>query len=133
MADNINYKECFLKCAVVNKDDTIILDLPFPIYHQTIIYNGVNHYCNIPNNLVGKEVLAMIHYAIKDEETVKSFKGYIGEDWKAISKDSFVAKNWAKNKEEILAINTIDKDGKETIIKYNGIDKADIVHPYYMR
>lgn len=127
-ADNTNYKSCFVKCMTKEIDGSLSLDLPFPIYWQNIIYNGVNHYEHIPAKDI--EVIAFIHYAISDEEKVKAYKGYIGDKWKEVSKNADINKHWNKTKADSLAITNIDKSGKETITKYDGVDKDEIAHPY---
>ena len=107
------------------------LDLPFQIYSQTIVVEGQNRYCYLTNDLIGKECLLYFAYDLKDEDKIKAFKGYKGEDWKAISKDVDVAKHWAIKKEDALAtyLPSVGMVAGEKIT-YKGADKLDIIHPY---
>lgn len=123
-ADNINYRDGFVKCLVINKDG-LMLDLPFPIYHQTVVENGRQHYCNL-DGLEGVEVIAYIHYAIADEDKVLAFSGYLGNDWKEVQKDPDAVKHWTMTKEDALETS----DGLGVVTKYDGADKAEVVHPY---
>ncbi len=125
MADNIFYRDTFVKCNVIADDNGLRLDLPFQIYHQTVVENGNNHYCYLDSNLKDKEVIAYIHYAIKDEDKVKSFIGYLGNDWTEVQKNTDVVKNWTVKKEDALATTE-----NELTVKYDKVDKLDIIHPY---
>jgi hypothetical protein len=125
MADNIFYRDCFVKTTVIEDEDGIKLDLPFQIYHQTIVENGNNHYCYLNKSLVGKEVIVYIHYAIADEQKVKEFKGYLGNKWAEVQKDEDVEKHWNITKAESLAT---FNEGVKTL--YTGIDKDERVAPY---
>ncbi len=131
-ADNIFYRDAFIKCSVVkNEDNNPKLDIPFQIYHQTIIeQQNKNHYCDIPGSLADKEVLVYVHYAIPDENKVKAFAGYLGNNWKQVQKNPDVIKFWDIKKEDALAVKVYDKDNPSQIQKYVGTDKLDIVHPY---
>lgn len=152
-ADGTNYCNAFIKTKIIEKisipekvviesyedDDNItkeievitpsvkynILDVPFIYYHTSIAYNGVLYYCNIPASLIGKEVIAYIHYAIKDEAKVKAYAGYLGNDWQEVQKNKFVPVNWNKKKSETLAKHII-VDEAETITNYDGEDKDEI-------
>lgn len=123
-ADFKNYKECFVKCKVIDTDG-LRLDLPFPVYHYTVVENGKQHYSNL-DGLAGIEVIAYIHYAIADEDKVKGYAGYLGDDWKKVNKDVDVAKHWAKKKADAYEI--VDELG--VVTKYEGVDKDEVVHPY---
>jgi hypothetical protein len=126
MSDNIHYKDCFIKCTVKQVDENLVLDLPFQIYHQTIIENNRNHYCYLSPELKDKEVIIYIHYAVADEQKVKEFSGYLGNKLKDVSKNETFAKHWNVKKEDAFA--TSNELG--VVTKYNGSDKLDIVHPY---
>ena len=133
MPDFINYKDAFIKTKIIQSPEgNLILDLPFQIYHQTIVENGNNHYCYITNDLKDKEVIVYIHYAIADESKVKSFSGYLGDDWQEVQKNPDVIKHWFLKKEDALAVSIPDKDNPEIVIKtkYIGTDSQKIVHPY---
>ncbi len=109
-ADGTNYRNAFIKTKITNTNS---LNTPFTCYHISIAYNGVLHYCHIPASLIGKEVIAYIHYAIKDEAKVKACAGYLGNDWREVQKNEFVSVNW-------------DKKKLETITNYDGEDKDEL-------
>lgn len=131
-ADNIYYRDAFIKTTVIAGEDGLLkLDLPFTIYHQTVVNEGKNYYCYLSKNLENKEVIAFIHYAIADEDKVKAFSGYLDNDWKKVRENTDALKHWYLKKEDALAkIIYNDELGTETVIKYDEKDKLDIVHPY---
>jgi hypothetical protein len=130
MADNIFYRDAFVLCKVVSGEN-IKLDLPFPIYHQTIVENNKNHYCYVTPDMIGKDVLAFIHYAIDDEKKVFEFPGYLGNQWKDVRKDAKATAIWSVKKEDAFATSVKVGTSEATqIVKYSGTDKDEIVHPY---
>ena len=122
--DNINYKDAYVVTKVIDSSNGAVLDLPFQTYHQTIVENGRNHYCYLTNDLIGKEVLVYIHYAVKDEAAVKAFKGYLGEKWKDVSSKS--SKYWTVTKGQAFSIT----DDKGVTTPYIASDKDDVVEIY---
>lgn len=130
MADNIHYRDAFVTCKVIEDvEGGRRLDLPFPIYHQTVTESNVCYYCHLPPSLVGKTVLAYIHYAIADDAKVKAYANFLGSSWSDASKDAKATAIWSVKKEDALATTTVVGE-IETVNKYNGADKAEVVHPY---
>ena len=146
MADNINFRDAFIICNVIEKevspavnDDKGLevesasyeptLGIPFPIYHQTIVEGNKNHYCYLTPDLIGKKVLVFVHYAIVDESSVHSFPGYLGDKWEDVRKDVKVSEMWSVKKEVAFATSIAEGQTFE-IVKYDGADKDEIVHPY---
>jgi hypothetical protein len=127
------YTYAFLVCnCIAGEDGQAKLDLPFQIYHQTICSEGKNHYCYLDNSLIGKEVLVYFAYDVNDEIKVKSFAGYLGDDWKVVQKIQAIQDKWAVKKEDALAVSVQDKvdPTKIVVTKYEGEDKDETVHPY---
>lgn len=128
------YGECFITAKVKKVSDTdgdrYVLDLPFPITSHQVIYNGKNYYHLIPEQ-DGIEVLAHITYFIEDDKKVKEYTGYIADNSTDSGKDTVIkhasySKNWFTKNSEAKAISQTDKDGKDTIIPYTGIDKDEL-------
>ena len=118
-----NYKDSWLKCKVVD-DEGLKLDLPFPIFHQTIIFNNANRYCYLSEDMKDQEVL--VYVRVKKDEDASKFIGYMGSSWAEVKEK--ISKYWTVTKEDGLAVTS--ELGVTT--KYNGADKASLmcVHPY---
>ena len=129
MLINKYYSDAFIVCNVkANEHGDPVLDIPFRTYHQTICHEGVNRYCNLTKDMIGKEVLVYIHYSVSDGPKVFTFDGYLGDNWKAISEVEKVKKHWFKKKKDALAKYSLFGDKTD----YDGDDKEDIIHPYYV-
>ncbi len=129
-----DYRPAVVITKIKRVDDQNIVDLPFQIFHLTLIENQNNHYCYVPQDksYEGAEVLCYIHYQAEDEELVTKSKEFISNDWAVAAKDARVLKHWALTKEIAFATATVNPvDINNPIItKYDGLDKLDIVHPY---
>jgi hypothetical protein len=121
------YRDAFIICKVVSDDEgSLRLDVNFPVYHMTVTYLGICSYCYLNNSMKDQEVMAYIHYMDVDEEKVKKFEGYLGNDWKVVRDDPKILPNWSMKKEDALATT----DALDVKVTYKGADKLKIVHPY---
>lgn len=158
MADNINFKDAFFICDVIEKEvqpavtevvtpgsedgkteavykivepaiTEPALNIPFDIFHQTIVEDNKNHYCYLTRDLIGKKVLVYSHVKIEDEPKVKEFAGYLGEKWEDAQKGVEVAQLYTTKKEDVYA--TTAKVGEiDVVSKYDGVDSKELAHPY---
>lgn len=129
-----DYRPAIVITKIKRVDGQNMVDLPFQIFHLTLVENQRNHYCYIPQDLSydGAEVLCYINYQAEDEELVTKSKEFISKNWVIAANDARVLKHWAVKKEDAFATSTINPVdiNKPIITKYDGIDKLDIVHPY---
>ena len=112
-----NYRECFVVAKIKKVEEEYMLDLPFPTTSYCIIYNDSCWYANIPK-VDGADVLAHITYFASDDDIVKSFEGYIGDNSTsegriAIQTHPRFEEFWIEKREEIR-----DEDGE--LIGYGG-------------
>lgn len=71
--------ECFVICKVKKVEDNYMLDLPFSITSQCVIYNDSCWYHEVPK-IDGVEVLAHVTYDAKEDEKVMAYEGYIDDN-----------------------------------------------------
>ena len=126
MADNIKYEDAFVVCMVKDTEGQAVLDLPFLIYHQTVVKDNRCYYCNIPFSLIGQEVLAFVHIAKEDKQKAKNCPGYLGDKWKDVVKDKKATDKWNITKADAYALT----NDLGVTSEYDGVDKEEIVHPY---
>lgn len=118
--------ECFVICKVKKVDDNYILDLPFGITSQCIIYNDACWFHQVPQ-IEGVEVLAHVTYDAKEDDIVMAYSGYIGDNSTpegriAIQEHPRFAEFWEEKNEELT-----DEEGK--FLGY-----GDVVYPcVYLR
>lgn len=124
-ADNLHYKDAYIKTVVqADEDGNPIFNLPFNIYHQTIVENNINHYCYLTKDLIGKEVIVLVH--VKIGENISGYEGYIGDTWEDVRKSVDFKKHWTITKEQ--ALTTTDEKGE--VKPYLGLDKDELVPIY---
>lgn len=140
------YKDyCIICKAKLNDDGTsCVLDVPFTVYRQDVVYKGQRHYgYPLPAELDGEEVMAVVGvsalerthwingkevaYTTDDQSTVESFKGVVLD----YQNDERVKAHWSVTKAEAYATSAeasergegelvevsgkVEEDGKEVI------------------
>lgn len=110
-----NYREAFVKATTKQVEEEYVLDLPFRIYGQQIIYNGRNLYDRVPQKRC--EVMAHVVFKTEDYEQVIKYDGFLGdsstpEGRKRVLKSEDYRNIWGKTKEETYT-RTVINDGKD--------------------
>lgn len=123
---NDTYKEGFIYCNTKQGESgTWVLDIPFRITSRHVFYNGRNFDISVPQESC--EVMAHVTYFAEDEELVKAFAGYMGDNSTAEGRFAiFAHPKYATHWKETLATSRGSWSGNlmnPVFVPYDGPDK----------
>jgi hypothetical protein len=115
-----------------------ILDVPFKLYSQTTVINGVNYYHLVPQGEEFDGVEALVYIHVSDDTDLSGYEGLLGnpqvDDVKA---DARYSAHWSQTKANALAVTSTNEvlvKGKlapvETKMLYEGADAAELTDIY---
>ena len=127
------YKYCHIVTTLKLEEDTLVLDVPFKCYAQTIVYLGkdITRRLHDIKAYEGKEVVACVAYSndavpyhneVDESAIAEKFIGYLGHRWEDVKVQPKYLANYSVTKEDKYA--TYSELGVK--VPYDGIDKAEV-------
>ena len=121
----------YYKCIVKTKfkeigkgeDKQIVLDLPCQTYMQIIYSNGKDR--TYSHKVKDSEVIALISVKESDIELIKAFKGYVGDKWEDIKKDTNYLKHYPYKVKDIKRKVSGEMGKASKVVEYTGSDKDE--------
>ena len=113
-------KTNLIKVATVD-GDRIVPDVPFMLYSYYAVSNGVSLTYTQDLKNEGKEIMALIAVKREDEEALKAWSGYIGDNFDTVKRTATYAKHYPFKIKDIKS----HTDDEGTLIPYLGVDKND--------
>ena len=104
-----------------NGRDRIVIDIPFTLYSQYFVSEGVSLTYSRDLKNEGKEIMALIAVKREDEEALKDWPGYIGDNFDTVKRTATYAKHYPHTIGEMRSYT----DDEGTLIPYLGFDKDD--------
>ena len=101
--------------------DRIIPDVPFMLYSYYAVSEGscVTYSRDLKNE--GKEIMAVVAVKIKDEQALKDWVGYIGDNYNTIKQTATYATHYSYTIGDLRSYT----DDEGTLIPYLGADRDD--------
>lgn len=109
------------------------LDLPFPVYSETVYLNGQDITYSYRNrlDLEGQQVMVLLDVKPQDLGKAKALPGFIGNTWQAIKADPRYVANFKETKADALATYSVDSKTQEiTKVPYAEADANELVPMY---
>lgn len=115
----MNYYYALVKTKLIQDEDSVVLDVPFTLYSQTI--REGNKDVTYSGRVVGKNVLAVIAVKNEDEEALKALPMWIGDEWDVVKDKADYKNSYTIKIKDVKR--KIDDEGKVT--EYTGADKDE--------
>ena len=96
-------------------------DVPFMLYSYYAVSNGVSLTYTRDLKNEGKEIMALIAVKREDEEALKAWSGYIGDNFDTVKRTATYAIHYAHTIGEMRSY----RNDEGTLIPYLGVDKDD--------
>jgi len=123
----MKYYYCIIKSKLKEIDNieqkSIVLDIPFRTYHQTIKSNGKD--MTYSGKVKDVEVLALVSVKTEDKEAIQRWEGYVCDKWEDLKTKPIYTKHYKQKIKDTKRRIEMDKDGKEIVIEYEGADKDE--------